>query len=230
MTLIEEHDKPAQLIFNCSRDSLYKVNVGGNEMDKMLRTILRLYDGIFSRFRTIDELMIATHAELSPERVHELLKVLWRMNVIRYIPAARSPIILFQTERLPSKDIYISPDSYGHRQRLMHERFENMLRYATSEDECRSQIIERYFGDTSAKECGVCDNCIRRKQLRNSENTDEDRLCSEILALLGAEPCSVKDIVARIKGEPRRIVEIVDKMLREGKISLDKGDKLRIIS
>jgi ATP-dependent DNA helicase RecQ len=105
-----------------------------------------------------------------------------------------------------------------------------MLRYATSEDECRSQIIERYFGDTSAKECGVCDNCIRRKQLRKSENTDEDRLCSEILAFLGAEPCSVKDIVARIKGEPRRIVEIVDKMLREGKISLDKGDKLRIIS
>ena len=230
MTLIEEHDKPAQLIFNCSRDSLYKVNVGGNDMDKMLRTILRLYDGVFSRFRTIDELMIATHSELSAERVHELLKVLWRMNVIRYIPAARSPMILFQTERLPLKDLYISPDSYGHRQRLMRERFENMLRYAMAEDECRSRIIERYFGDKEAKECGVCDNCLRRKRLRKSENADDSRVVADVLALIREECCTVKDIVARVKGEPRRIVEIVDKLLREGKISLDKGDKLRIIS
>ena len=230
MTLIEEHDKPAQLIFNCSRDSLYKVNVGGNDMDKLLRTILRLYDGVFSRFRTIDELLIATHAELSAERVHELLKVLWRMNVIRYIPAARSPMILFQTERLPIKDIYISPDSYGYRQKLMRERFENMLRYATSEDECRSQIIERYFGDKNAKECGVCDVCVRRKKLRKSDNGGAEKLRDAILSLLMEQPCTIKDVVANLKGEPRLIVEIVDKMLREGKISLDKGDKLRIIS
>ena len=228
MSLIEEHDKPAQLIFNCSRDSLYKVNVGGNDMDRVLRTILRLYDGVFSRFRSIDELQIATHAELSPERVHELLKVLWRMNIIRYIPAARSPMILFQTERLPIKDVYISPESYGHRQKLMHERFENMLRYATNEDECRSVVIERYFGDKDAKECGVCDVCLRRKQLRKSGVVSGASLAKDVVAAISAEPISIKELVERLKGEPRQIVEIVDKMLREGKISLSEEGKLRI--
>lgn len=230
MTLIEEHDKPAQMIFNCSRDALYKVNNGGNDMDIMLRTILRLYDGIFTRFRTIDEQLIATHSSLSAERVHELLKVLWRMNIIRYIPAACSPMIYFQTERLPSKDLFISPDSYGHRKRLMHERYENMLRYATAESECRSVIVERYFGDSKAKECGVCDNCLRRKQLKKSNDSSEEMMRKEVVALLSRVPLSVKEVVASLRGEPRRIVEIVDKMLREGKISVDKGDKLRIIS
>lgn len=81
-----------------------------------------------------------------------------------------------------------------------------------------------------AKECGVCDNCLRRKRLRKSENDDDSRVVDDVLALIREECCTVKDIVARVKGEPRRIVEIVDKLLREGKISLDKGDKLRIIS
>ena len=79
MSLLDEHDNPAKLMFTCSRDALYKVNAGGNDMDMMLRTILRMYNGVFSNFRTIDELQIAATAHLSPERVHDLLKMLWRM-------------------------------------------------------------------------------------------------------------------------------------------------------
>ena len=34
MTLIDEQDHPAKLMFTCSRDALYKLNVEGNDMDK----------------------------------------------------------------------------------------------------------------------------------------------------------------------------------------------------
>ena len=225
ITLIDEHDKPAQLIFNCSRDMLYKVNVGGNDMDLVLRSILRIYDGVFTRFRSIDELQIAAHAGLSPERVHEMLKILWRMNIIRYIPAARSPMIHLLTERLPSKDILISADSYSRRFNLLKERFESMLHYATATSECRSQIIERYFGDREASPCGTCDNCRKRKQLKGSNKELEERIITQ----LRTAPLSVKELVAELKGEPQLLVEAIDKLLSKGKISINNREKLEII-
>ena len=78
---------------------------------------------------------------------------MWQMRIIRYIPSNNSPILFMNEERLPTKDLYISPDTYLHRKNLMAERFENMRLYASSESECRSVILQRYFGDDQAETC-----------------------------------------------------------------------------
>jgi ATP-dependent DNA helicase RecQ len=225
MTLIDEQDHPAKLMFSCSRDALYKLNVEGNDMDRMLRTILRTYNGVFTHFRNIDELYIAANAQLSSERVHELLKMLWRMHIIRYIPASRSPMIFFNAERLPTNDLFIAPDTYRRRYDLAFERFNNMLRYATTTDTCRSMVIEQYFGDAEAKPCGVCDVCLARRTREITPTSIE----SKILNKLSDRELDVKDVVYAVGGDYRTVVESVDKLRREGKISMSVGGKLKII-
>lgn len=225
MTLLDEQDHPARLMFTCSRDSLYKLNVEGNDMDLLLRTILRTYNGVFSQFRYIDELLLAQVSGLSSERVHELLRVLWRMRVIRYIPASHSPMILFNSERLPKEDIYISPDSYRRRYDVALERTNKMLEYVTNEDKCRSRIIEEYFGQKDASDCGVCDICLARRGKRASASIDE-----AIIKTLQDSELSVKEVVAKVAGRAERVVEVIDKMVSEGKISLGVGGKLKINS
>ena len=227
MTLIDEQDNPAKLMFTCSRDSLYKLNVGGNDMDTMLLTILRLYNGVFTHFRNIDELQIATHAKLSSERVHELLKMLWRMHVIRYIPATRSPMIYFDSERLPQRDIYIAPETYRQRYDLAIERFNNMLRYTLSTDICRSRIIEEYFGEREAKDCGICDICLAKRK-RNEVSNNVQSIDNKIIALLGERDMAIKDVVASIGGESAKIATRIDYLISEGKISVSLSGKLKI--
>jgi ATP-dependent DNA helicase RecQ len=227
MTLVDEQDNPAKLMFTCSRDSLYKLNVGGNDMDTMLLAILRLYNGVFTHFRNIDELQIASHAKLSPERVHELLKTLWRMHVIRYIPASRSPMIYFDSERLPQKDVFIAPETYRQRYDLAIERFNNMLRYACSEDVCRSRIIEEYFGDHNAKDCGICDICLAKRK-RNKQSGVAQDIDNKIFALLLESDMEIKDVVAAIGGDKVKIAARIDYLLSEGKISVSLGGKLKI--
>ena len=227
MTLVDEQDNPAKLMFTCSRDSLYKLNVGGNDMDAMLLTILRLYNGVFTHFRNIDELQIATHAKLSPERVHELLKMLWRMHVIRYIPASRSPMIYFDSERLPQSDIYIAPETYRRRYDLAIERFNNMLRYTLSTDVCRSRIIEEYFGERNAKDCGICDICLARRK-REIAKGDVQEVDNKIIALLLERDMEVKDLAAEIGGKQAMIASRIDYLTREGKISVSLSGKLKI--
>ena len=224
MTLIDQNDEPAKMMFECSRDALYSVHAGGSDMDCMLRVILRKYEGLFSRFRPVSELEIAAEAQLSVERVHELMKVLWRMKIIRYIPANNSPLVRFDTERLPVKSLYIAPESYQLRHRLMMERFESIVEYVTSEDRCRSQIIENYFGDKESKECGVCDVCLRKRRGEASQVSVVER----IVAMLGDTELDIKELTSAMNIAPERVVEVVDKMVAEKKISISKYGKLKI--
>ena len=224
MTLIDQNDEPAKMMFECSRDTLYSVHAGGSDMDAMLRVILRKYEGLFSRFRPVSELEIAAEAQLSVERVHELMKVLWRMKIIRYIPANNSPLVRFDTERLPTKSLYIAPESYQLRHRLMMERFESIVEYVSSEDRCRSQIIENYFGDKASKECGVCDVCLRKRRGKESQAPVVER----IMALLRESELDIKELTSAMNVAPERVVDIVDKMVADKKISISKYGKLKI--
>ena len=195
-------------------------------MDHIIRSILRLYNGVFTEFRSIDEHAIAAHSGYTVERVKELLKRMWQLRIIRYIPANTSPMLFMDEERLPAKDIYISPDTYLHRKRLMHERFGSMLHYAEQQTECRSVVLQRYFGDNEATPCGVCDVCLAQ---RRRQRNDEQSLRESILALLGKEELSVRDLCHKIRRDGEQIAAEVDKMLSEGKISATISGKLIII-
>ena len=225
LTLVDEQDNPAKLMFTCSRDALYKINAGGNDMDLVLRTILRHYNGVFTHFRSIDELQIAAFSGLSAERVHEMLRMLWRMHVIRYIPASRTPMLYLDSERLPTTDLFIAPETYRHRYDMTVARFNGMLKYSTAEDKCRSVIIQNYFGDMEATPCGVCDVCLRAKRLDRGDDECEIR----VKELLACREMDIKTLVTELGEEGERVVEIVDKLVREGKILLSERGKLKYI-
>lgn len=226
MTLTEEMENPAKIHFCISRDELYRIRVGRNELDHIIRTLLRLYNGVFTEFRPIDEQTIATHSSYTVERVKELLKRMWQLRIIRYIPSNTSPMLFMDEERLPVKDIYIAPETYLHRKALMVERFSSMLHYADSNTECRSTILQHYFGDGEAVPCGVCDNCLAAKRRKRG---DEESLRESIITYLKEEELTIRELCLKIKNDPERIAATVDKMLADGKISASIGGKLIII-
>ena len=226
MTLTEELENPARILFCISRDDLYKIRIDRQDLDHIIRTILRMYNGVFTEFRSINEQDIAASSGYTVERVKELLKRMWQMRIIRYIPSNSSPMIFFDEERLPTKDIYISPDTYLHRKRLINERFENMVIYASNQTECRSVVIQRYFGDQDAQPCGICDICLaKRKRSKNDANT----LCTTILRLLSQESLEAREIGRQIKADPQLVAKAIDTLKSENKISATSDGKLTII-
>ena len=226
LTLTEEMENPARIHFCISRDELYRIRVGRNELDHIIRIILRLYNGVFTEFRPIDERTIASTSGYTIERVKELLKRMWQLRIIRYIPANSSPMLFFNEERLPTKDLYISPETYVHRKELMAERFENMHHYAEQQTECRSVVLQRYFGDHKATACGTCDVCLAAKR---REKSDGKALSESILDLLARESMNVKELCRELKHSPEKVIAAVDKLKAEGKISAQISGKLIII-
>lgn len=216
MTLTDRMDNPARLMFCVSRDDLYKVRTGNERTENILRSILRLYNGIFSEFRAIDEGEIAAASGHTEQEVHDFLRMLWRIHVIRYVPANSSPMICFDEERLPTKDIYIAPETYSRRKELMRERFDNMLAYAGNTEECRSTVLRRYFGDEESEPCGICDICLSKRHRSEGTAGLESRIC----LLAGEGGLSVKEMVSRIGGNPDDAVAAIRRLLANGSIRM----------
>ncbi len=259
LTLTDMQDNPARVMFCVSRDDLYRLRLQRDRLDPFIRTLLRLYNGIFTDFRPIDEGELATWSGYTVEHVKELLKELWQLRVIRYIPSNRSPILYLNEERLPREDLYIAPETYRHRQELMRERFAQMLAYARNETECRSVILERYFGTEDPEPCGICDVCLARKRSARAaaaakseaaadadagtgSNTTsgvtpppptapqtDESLRRRLLALLATAPADPRQLVAECAASPERVAAILRELLAEGKIATDTGGILKII-
>ena len=140
------------------------------------------------------------------------------MRVIRYIPANQAPMLFFDCEPLPAADLYIAPETYRRRQELAEERFSHMIAYAANETECRSTVLERYFG-------AACDICLAARKRAKSAEAPLDE---EILRQLDAEPLAVKELAARFRCDAERVLEAVERLQHAGKISTAESGKLAI--
>lgn len=165
--LTDEMDNPSKIMFLVGRDELYKVQIDNPELDKFIKSILRIYTALFSRITPIDEEYIARVTMDSVAGVKEKLKELSRKKIIRYIPRIRTPLIIMNTERLVESNLYISAKRYEERKNLFKSRIESIISYVNSSDECRSKTLIQYFGQETECECGICDVCIRN---RNNSN------------------------------------------------------------
>ncbi len=226
LTLTDAQENPARIMFAVHRDDLYKLRVERSDLDHFIRTLLRLYNGIFTEFRPIDEAEIATWSGYTADKVKELLKRLWQLRVIRYVPSNRSPILYFNQERLPRADLYIAPETYQRRQELLRERFSHMTAYAANDTECRSAVLERYFGSEETTACGICDLCLARRRAAKQD----DGLPARILEQLAAGPAKARTLADAVAAPPERVAEAVRRLLDEGKIAADEAGNLRIIA
>ncbi|MCD8071848.1 MAG: RecQ family ATP-dependent DNA helicase [Alistipes sp.] len=211
LSLNPESDNPPRIHFLVGRDDLYKIRIDREELDHILRTILRLYTGLFGdRLVPIDENELAQASGYTPQRVHELLKKLWTQRVIRYVPGSRSPVILLTEERLPTSDVYISPESYRIRKGMAQARLKAMHEYATGRERCRQGYLREYFGEEKPEDCGGCDICIGKKK------STAGSLESVVLDAVGGGGKTVKEIAAVIKAPAGDITTAIDSLVSKG--------------
>jgi ATP-dependent DNA helicase RecQ len=223
VTLTDESDHPARVMFTVSRDDLYRLRVERDDLDHFLRVLLRMYNGLFTEFRSVSEHEIATVSGYTVDKVKEFFKTLWQLRVIRYIPSRRTPLIYFPVERLPLEDVYIAPSTYKIRKDLAAGRYEQMFAYAENTTECRSVWIQRYFGEPEPHDCGVCDVCLAKKHKGLTGVSPE-----AILQLIRGDGMTVKQIVAGFEASPEDVIQVIDHLVSDGKISVLSSGILKI--
>ncbi len=230
LILTDETDNPPRIRFIVQRDDLYRMRVIRRELDHIITVLLRQYSGLFSDFIPIDEQEIAHLSGYQIEHVRELFKQLWQLHIIRYIPGNRSPILMLTEERLSEENVRIAPESYKLREEIAREHVDAIFRYANNQDECRSLVIQRYFGEQSTTPCGRCDLCLERRKHRTAapETTNRNRIRTLLLERLKKADLGVKQLAENIPFPIDTILAEVSALIEEDKIIEDLNGKLRI--
>ena len=214
--------------FLLPRDGLYQLHGLSANEDSVLTALLRVYCGLFSDLVYIEESMIADYSHLPVDVVRLVLKSLANRRIIKYIPRRHVPIIYYTQQRIESSHLVFSREIYEELQEQMVVRVNAVLEYAESDDECRSTILLRYFGEKAEKDCGCCDVCVERNRSAKSASSAVDAV-HVIVDAINESDGSLP--IAQIQGLPltkHQLESALEQLRAEGRLII-KGSKVALV-
>ncbi len=221
----DEMNNPSRIKFLLSRDDLYKFQVANAKFDAFIKLVLRSYTGIFTDYTGIDELMLAKRAGVEVDVVFQYLSRLNTLKVIRYIPQRKTPLLIYNEERLEDKSLYISKENYRDRKERFIANLNAILKYAGSGDKCRSVMLLEYFGESNAEPCGQCDVC-RRKTEKELINEEFELMKEEIEAIVKMEPIALNELVNKIPFNKDKLIQTIQWMLDNDILIYNEKNKI----
>ncbi|HEY4110036.1 ATP-dependent DNA helicase RecQ [Puia sp.] len=154
---------PARVQFVTGKENLYEFEEQQPELVPLIHSLLRGYEGIFDLPVSVRERQLAWNTHKDVAQVSAELARLQAFGIIDFIPAKETPQIYFFRDRPAAEDLYIDAVAYRQRKDRYATRIRAMVRYLALAEECRSRYLANYFGDKEVADCGICDNCLRRR-------------------------------------------------------------------
>ena len=158
----ERNFSPSTLVFTTSKRELHEFQKSYPQQEPLLTTLLRSYEGIFDFPSFISEATIARLMKKDEVEIKKQLRTIASFGIVSYTAQNEEPQIIFKKNRVPVQDLTLNKTLYNKRKESFKRRVETITSYA-KENTCRSRFISYYFGDKTAKDCGICDNCLRNK-------------------------------------------------------------------
>jgi ATP-dependent DNA helicase RecQ len=176
---VEEMEYASRVRFIVDKDSLYRLKGLPADYELLVNAIMRAYSGLFTDFAYIDERYLSRVTKLTRHRMYEILVSLSQKRLVQYAPSKRCPIVTFTRHRVLSKDLHFAAEVYDERRAAFATRLNSIIKYAVTDDKCRSRLLLEYFGETDAADCGRCDACVARRAVENpvaANSSDAERL------------------------------------------------------
>ena len=218
-----EQDNTSRLLFTIQRDELYRLREMGDDMDKLIQTVLRSCTGVFTDYTYINEDSLAIRTGLTRRQIYEQLVHLAKLRIVSYIPRKKTPYIIYTRERIEAQLIHISPEIYEERKARYETRINAMLEYVTNDTLCRSRMLLDYFGEKNEHNCGQCDTCIGLRKQTATCQPDREELYEKIHEILSGAPQTPAGLLEQLPIEKELLTEALHRLLDEGKIIVVDG-------
>lgn len=219
---------PATVGFTTHKDHLYLFEKEQPQLESLIKTLLRSYEGIFDHPVPVFEKMIAGLMKMNVEEIKKQLELLTRAGILNYQPQKDMPQIFLLRDRIKSEDIILDMVAYNKRKEQFRQRMKQMMRYIKEEAACRSRVIGSYFGDPGIRPCGICDNCLRQKSTQLTKE-EFDTLHHRIINMVKYESLHTKDLLSRLNGvKKEKAWKMLEFLQAENKIEMDAGGRVSL--
>lgn len=218
----DEQDNASRIMFTITKEELYRIREQSEDTEKLLRILLRSYTGLFTDYAYISEDNLSTRSGLSKQQIYETLLSLSRQHILHYIPAKKTPYIIYTRERQETERVYLSKEVYEDRKESYVQRINAMIEYAESENRCRSRMLLRYFGEKNEHNCGQCDVCLQQHQ-SGLKSGEFECISQQLQALLKENPLSLQEIKDKMQVPENHLMKVVSYLVSEEIIRQENG-------
>ena len=224
--LSEAIHQPSRLFIKVTHTELYQFQIANKQYDILLKILLRSYGSLFDNFTKIQENIIAKRAQLSTQEVKDFLTNLKQMDILDYIPQNSNPKLLMLKTRVNSKHISLSKETLEYRKANEEAKAASVVQYASNQYQCRSHILQKYFGEEDNKRCGKCDVCLERNKLKINDQEFE-AIVSAVQNLISLNPMHVDDIImAIVEFREDKMINVLQFLSDNGQIAMNDEQKL----
>lgn len=218
----DEQDNASRIMFTITKEELYRIREQSEDTEKLIRILLRSYTGLFTDYAYISEDNLSTRSGLSKQQIYETLLSLSRQHILHYIPAKKTPYIIYTRERQETERVYLSKEVYEDRKESYVQRINAMIEYAESENRCRSRMLLRYFGEKNEHNCGQCDICLQQHQ-SGLKSGEFEAISQQLQALLKENPLSLQEIKEKMQVPENHLIKVVSYLVSEEIIRQENG-------
>ena len=206
---------PSSLKILVSKDQLYDYQLRNPKLDRIIKSILRTYQGAFNNPIHLREAQLAKFLKIPVAELAKALQLLQQDRIVNYEPKKEKPQLLFLQERVDADNLSLDYQMYNFRKNRYQERIQKAIAYAENAV-CRSKQLLHYFGETDATNCGICDVCLGRHKTELSKESYE-AYKNKIKKLLLKEELKLEEIVESFA--PKRenqVLKTIEYLLDEG--------------
>lgn len=192
----------------------------------IIKSILRMYGGIFEHDTKISTFKIAEKASTKEANIISTLKQLEKDGMISLNLSKTDAQVTFIQPREDDKSINRIANVIEQQNDLKQQQVKAILIYINNDRVCKSMQLLAYFGEEKISPCGICSVCTKSKPKNNPNHLKS--LKDRIIELLKQEDLSSRAIIATLKCPEKDVKKVLQLLLEHQIISITKTNTYKI--
>jgi ATP-dependent DNA helicase RecQ len=193
---MQEEVKPAVSVqFTLSQHAMktFREKCKNDEKAEFTDKLERMFGGLaFREMVQLDEEYVLEKLGIRRNALVKALNVLMQNDQVLVFEMHKQRNLVKILEARSRKLPLTKKEVESHRNNLFR-KLEHMHGYILTET-CREVYLRNYFGDTDAKPCGHCDNCLRSESVKDEAPSDEE----------------IQVVFNELKSEEKTLIQICD--------------------
>ena len=218
ITLSNQFKNNVTVQFIISNQSLFNYLETHKKYSIIVKSILRLYGGVFDHITKIDLVKITKKASVSEGILIHTLQQLEHDKIITLNLAKTDAQITFIEPREDDKTINRIALIIEQQNKLKQQHVKAMLDYVENESVCKSMQLLAYFGEKNTEPCGICSVCINFKKHKKPQ--DLKSIKKQIIELLENEDQSSRALLAHLDCEEKDMKTVLKLLLEHHIITI----------
>ena len=231
--LSEGFKNTSKLMLKVDNRQLYDFQLRNPRYDSFIKLLLRIYGGdLFGTFLNISEPNIAKAFSIPVKEVETWLLNLEKIDILIYDKQKDKPQLTFLTPRFDIRELPLQESEIKKRKDRNIHKAKSVGHYAEQPNRCRTQLLLEYFNEITDAECGICDNCLKKKKqnkikVEDKEGDKSTRLKIKQLLQNGAISLQlITQIMQPI--HQSKLQEIIREMIGNEQVKFDEEGRLSL--